>query len=309
MNEILTFQLAFVTWLPIVNAETSFEAIFQKSSIWSSQEWLEYKGNIQKLEEFTACQWENLRYFSTRSNSLWSYCSVRSENDTKLNCIQLYQKGIISSAFRPVSYNLYLSGMVTKSINIEIELDYVRHRAWNHVCWYYSSETGYNKLYYNGQLIGSKKIYGLPHVDGTDSAYDHSIILGQEPDRLRGGFSEDQGFFGSIAEFNIWNTSISASTIMNMANCLNNYQGNVVSWSKNSLIFSRVALRDIGNISFFCKKHERLVIFPKRRLLSNAQDICSTHGGTLVTPKSDAENNAVRIILDQNKETCSNNFI
>jgi hypothetical protein len=177
------------------------------------------------------------------------------------------------------------------------------------VCWYYSSETGINKLYYNGNLIGSNEISGLPLVESTHNFYDHSVILGQEPDSIRGDFAEDQSFFGSIAEFNIWNHSIDSSTIVDMAGCLNNHKGNVVSWNKDKFIFKRVRIEYVEDISLFCKQQKSIVIFPKIRLLTNAQDICFTHGGSIITPASEKENIAVRNILSQNKEICSNSFL
>ena len=305
----ILLQLTVFLMLKITGARLSFEVGFQESGAWSSQEWAEYQGHLPELTEFTACHWEKIRYFGVRSNSLWAYCTIHSKFDKTPRCIQMFSKGVQASAYRTVYFSLWITGMENKTLQIKLPLDSFRHRSWNHVCWYYSSETGNNRLYYNGNLIGQKKVSDLPIIPGSKTTYDHSLILGQEPDGIRGGFDEDQAFFGTISEFNIWNDTLSSSKIMDIANCKNTYRGNAVAWEKRRFLFKNVLVKDIVDETYFCKKNKRFFIFPQRHPLISALDICSTHGGTLVAPESDDENRSVREIVSKHRRKCSTKFL
>ena len=293
-----------------VEATESFEIIFNEDGKWSPKAIAEYRGDIPTMTEFTACHWEKLKYFGTRSNAIWAYCKTNASEDILPSCIQLYSKPSQATGYRSISYNIWISGMSNKqTIKIEIGLDSYRHRTWNHICWYFSRDKGINELYYNGKLVGRKRILNIPVIEGSSKSYDHSFIMGQEPDKIRGGFAEDQAFFGSISQLNIWNTSISSTKIMGMAACNNEDVGNVVAWKKDRLILRSVILKPINQITVFCQSNNRFLIFPQRHLLRSANDVCSTHGGSMVAPGSKIDNTLVRQILSRNPKTCSNNFL
>ncbi len=52
-------------------------------------QWAEYVGEVPRLLEFTVCHWEYLVYFND-VNSIWAYCFLKMENDTKPACTQYY---------------------------------------------------------------------------------------------------------------------------------------------------------------------------------------------------------------------------
>ena len=152
----------------LTRAAKSFEVSFQKNGKWAPTAIAEYQGHIPAMAEFTACHWEKMQYFAISSNTIWSYCTVRSTRDQTLRCIQLYSKGLQSTAYRSISYSLWISGLSNnQTIRIEIGLDSYRHRAWNHVCWYFSRRHRTNKLYYNGNLVGKKKVHDLPLIEAS----------------------------------------------------------------------------------------------------------------------------------------------
>ena len=262
MKSITILCIVFILGFECISAKKTFKVAFQTSGVWSSKDWVEYKGNIPVLEQFTACHWEKLQYFAFYSNSIWSYCTIRNRIDKNMNCMQLFSKGRSSSAFRSLSFNLWFTG--NQTLNVKLKLESFRHRTWNHVCWYHSSLTGDNKLYYNGKLAASKKIQGLPIIQGSATAYNHSFVIGQEPDMIRGGFAEDQAFFGVISEFNLWNEFINISKIMDMAHCKTIPKGNVVSWQKKKFIFNSVNVEDVGDVFLFCKKKVIFLFYQKR---------------------------------------------
>ena len=309
MNRNILYIILHLT-SDVTNASKHFEVIFQENNKWSNTAIAEYEGQIPTILEFTACHWEKLQYFATRSNAIWSYCTKYSSKDETLSCLQLYSYGLDSTAYRSLSYNIWITGMtINQTIRIEIELDSYRHRTWNHICWYFSSKTGINELYYNGHIVSSTKVLDLPIIEGSLAAHDHHFILGQEPDKIRGGFDEEQAFFGSISELNIWNTNISSAMIMDMATCQSNEKGNILAWKKEKLVFRNVVVKDIIDITSLCKSKRRFVIFPQKYLLGSAPEVCATHGGTMFTPTSRDENNLVLSILSKHKNTCSNTFL
>ena len=104
MNKSILFSILYLT-SELTKAVAYFEVIFQESGKWSPRQIAEYKGHIPSIPEFTACHWEKMQYFATRSNTIWSYCKVYSTNDKILTCIQLYSYGLESTAYRSISYN------------------------------------------------------------------------------------------------------------------------------------------------------------------------------------------------------------
>ena len=161
---------------------------------------------------------------------------------------------------------------INQTIRLEIELDRYRHRTWNHICWYFSSKTGINRLYYNGRYVGSRTVLNLPLVEGSLGAYDHHFIIGQEPDKIRGAFEEDQAFFGSISELNVWNTSLSSTMIRDLAECRRKDRGNIVAWEKSGLLRHNVAIEDVKTISDFCESDPtKYVIFAEKVRFSEAE--------------------------------------
>ena len=98
LHEYLNFWAA-VNILPRTEAAgKGFKVSFQYDGSWSSDEWVEYRGNIPKLKEFTVCHWERLHYISTSDTQAWSYCIILSEHNAPFKCIGVYSTGVRSSA-------------------------------------------------------------------------------------------------------------------------------------------------------------------------------------------------------------------
>ena len=105
---------------------TSFQVIFQSSSDWSANEFVEFKGSIPTLTTFTSCHWEKLSYFAKRSNTIWSYCYLASNENRNMNCIQLYSMGDTSSYYRKMVYALWIDGAGHKGLDIQVNVGLLR---------------------------------------------------------------------------------------------------------------------------------------------------------------------------------------
>ena len=72
-------------------------------------------------------------------------------------------------------------------------------------------------------------------IPGSQSSQEHGFIMGQDMDRMKGGYSAAQALFGNIAEFNLWNKIIKEAEIQNMARSATFPKGNVISWKEDNL--------------------------------------------------------------------------
>ena len=287
--------------------KTSFEIQLQQSGYWSPDEWIEYKGTIPQLTEFTTCHWEKLRYFARINSLIWAYCFILSEDNTQFNCVQLFSSGDLASANRDVKYSFYSHGFGYDTGETNMVVSSFRHRTWNHVCWVYSSITKTHQLYYNGERIETIQKTLLPVIPGSESTKEYAFIMGQEPDEIRGGFSASQAFYGTLAEFSLWNRVLQESEIKNVLKMEQILEGKVISWIKENFIFHGVRPIDISDMNSHLGKNKRFVIFPHRQSLSLANETCAAFGGHIVTPESKEENEEVMKIFSPYQEVCLEN--
>ena len=56
------------------------------------------------------------------------------------------------------------------------------------------------------------------------------LVLGQEQDKVGGGFSNAESFVGNISLFNIWDRKLSAKAITDMADSCTEYDGSLKAW-------------------------------------------------------------------------------
>ncbi|XP_013389356.1 neuronal pentraxin receptor-like [Lingula anatina] len=96
--------------------------------------------------------------------------------------------------------------------------------AWHHWCFSWNSRGGKWTVYKDG----------MPAAAGTGFQTDKTIpangvwIVGQDQDTVGGGFDATQAYVGDITSINVWNTdNIDVAAV---ANCGDNFGGNVISW-------------------------------------------------------------------------------
>ncbi|XP_065114877.1 C-reactive protein-like [Paramisgurnus dabryanus] len=77
-----------------------------------------------------------------------------------------------------------------------------------HLCFTWSSSTGLAAAWMNGQrIIYQKYKKGLTIRPGG------TVVLGQDPDSLLGGFNAEQCFVGEITDVNLWDQVLTAKEI------------------------------------------------------------------------------------------------
>ena len=308
-----SFLLIIISEILIhIKADTnSFVVHFQESGKWSSNEFLEYKGSIlSTVEEFTACHWEKLNYFSPYINNIWNYCEVTTKEDPRLKCINAATMADNSTGGRDALFYLWIDGWTATPISIKFAVSPYFHRSWNHFCWTYSSKTGKNILYHNGVFVATKSSvdeHGSkgPAIKSRADVYDASIILGQEQDTMRGKYDPTQAFYGQLAEFNMWDRVLDQNVISKMGQCISSFQrGNLIKWDRSNFKIAGVGVEDVEDPKTFCRETHNYIIFPEKLSLFDATTTCSKHGASIVAPQSSEENEEVVQILAKHESKC-----
>ena len=272
----------------------------------SVDEWIEFTNKINPAKEFTACHWIRTKYFNYDiAFQLWSYCPLAREGDL-MECLQigLYSSG--PSASRDVEITAWIPHQKTYIKAPHLVKDFL-HLTWVHFCWVASTIDGKNRFYYNGRLIGSDEKIPKNNqeiIKNSTGIYDSALIFGQEPDNIRGGFESFQAFIGDLAEFNIWNHTLSDEKIMDIAKCQYWGKGNIVAWRKAGIKVHGVAMKDIKDANSLCYMTQNIVIFPRKVIYPEAVKICAAYGGKLVLPETKEENNVLLNIVKKHKNNC-----
>ena len=305
------FALAFVVTLK-ENAESlqSFSISFSKPKNWSKEEFVEFKGVIPELKEFTSCHWQKDMYFPEGFSPIWNFCSAETKDNDGFKCFGAYTKGIVSTANRHIQFGGWFEGWPNENMDMVVDINLYRHRQWNHYCWSYSSLTGKNKFYYNGKLVGELNLQqkylnsNPPIPKGSNEANFSAFIIGQDQDGIKEYYSPLQALYGSIAELNLWDKVQDQSNIAMMASCKHILKGNIVSWKKENFASDKVAFTDVEDIKDFCKEAKEYIVFPERYSSAQAMSKCATISGNMVAPESEEENAKVHNILLKHKENC-----
>ena len=292
------------------SSDENFEVVFQKDGGWSTDEWMEYKNEKQKipfLNEFTTCYWDRLRYFSADYVSVWQYCGVDSISNKKMRCTQAYYRGNVNTAGR----HMDLYGWIGGKFEVSVYTTKYRHRSWNHFCWSYSSLTGESRFYHNGFFVGNRTIEVIdgkyPTIEGDGNYEASAFIIGQEQDWVSGKYEASQMYSGEITELNMWDTILEPEKIESLASCKSFEKGNVIAWNKKNFKINKAKVVTTKDLRFLCKPPKKHIIFPEPLTLENAKIVCNAHGGKIATPVSAEENTELMEIVKQHKNRCMRN--
>ena len=302
---LLTFELYV--------AKKTFYVKLQSTGRWSKDEWVESQEKMPEITDFTVCHWQKPRYLANDYNPIWSYC-IGAKDEMPFRCIQLgyisdpisaYRNVIFEGGFWNFGFGILEFG-IEKPIVTLVPVNSFRHRTWNHICWSYSGRTKRSKFYYNGRMVADEQIDNgsIPStIEENHDISNHAFVIGQESDSLRGDYNSNEAFYGNIAELNMWGTVMDNGEISRIANCEGLKKGDIISWNKSKLKISKAKIEDIDH-SVFCKEQSDVVIFPERRSLISAVEVCSSVGGEIIVPKSEEENKAVYKIAAKYTKNC-----
>lgn len=97
---------------------------------------------------------------------------------------------------------------------------------WHFLCVTWENGYGTWRVFVDGILKDS----GTRLAQGVVVQANGSLVIGQEQDRLGGGFSESEAFLGKLGLLDIWNVVLDEKNITALWNSCEKYHGNVVAW-------------------------------------------------------------------------------
>ena len=251
------------------------------------------------MAAFTVCHWEKLHYFNSKYHYVWNYCTIQSSSD-KISCIQFSYSRDVLTAGRGVDVLISFGSGNNKHVRIPA----FSHRAWNHFCWTYQSKTGQNRVYLNGELVGSVFFEIRREAKGSEESFGHSFSIGQEPDAFRDGYDHRQAYRGSITELNLWDIVLEEEDIFEIGRCMKQGRGNVISWNETNFRLYNLTTELVTDIQSFCLPEETIFVFPEPQSLQSAESLCRAHGGYLFTPRDQRMNQNLLATLAPYKSQC-----
>ncbi|KOX71267.1 Sushi, von Willebrand factor type A, EGF and pentraxin domain-containing protein 1, partial [Melipona quadrifasciata] len=213
---------------------------FFKSGI---TDYISMKGSTINLSKLTTCLW-------LQSKDMFNYGTVLS-----------YATRHYDNAFTLTDYNglvIYLNG---EKIITDIK---VNDGHWHFVCFTWEAESGSWNIFIDGLLRDN----GTHLAKGTFIQGNGILIIGQEQDRVGGGFSELESFLGKLTLLDIWSTVLAAKDIKHLFNTCEKYHGDVIAWAQvQEYVHGDVA---VSNTSF-CRDCP-LPVVPFRGNLNVSED-------------------------------------
>ncbi|KAL6256847.1 hypothetical protein P5V15_011783 [Pogonomyrmex californicus] len=165
------------------------------------------KGPARDLLQLSVCLW-------LQSMDTFNYGTMLS-----------YATMFYDNAFTLTDYNglvLYVNG---EKIVTDVK---VNDGKWHFLCVTWESERGSWRVFLDGILKDS----GIDLAQGTVIRANGSLVIGQEQDRLGGGFSESEAFLGMLGLLDMWDVILHENNITKLWNSCEKYHGNLVAWAQ-----------------------------------------------------------------------------
>ncbi|XP_031369830.1 sushi, von Willebrand factor type A, EGF and pentraxin domain-containing protein 1-like isoform X3 [Apis dorsata] len=165
------------------------------------------KGPTKNLLKLTACLW------------------LQSKNTFNYGTVLSYATYYYDNAFTLTDYNglvIYLNG---EKIITDIK---VNDGHWHFVCFTWEAENGSWNIFIDGILRDN----GIYLAKETSIEGNGTFVIGQEQDRIGGGFSESESFLGKLTLLDIWSTVLAAKDIKHLLNTCEKYHGDIIAWAQ-----------------------------------------------------------------------------
>ncbi|CAK9810357.1 Sushi, von Willebrand factor type A, EGF and pentraxin domain-containing protein 1, partial [Anthophora quadrimaculata] len=177
---------------------------FSKSG---TTDYVSMKGAVGNLSQLTACLW-------LQSKDTFNYGTVLS-----------YATRYYDNAFTLTDYNglvIYVNG---HKIVTDIK---VNDGHWHFICFTWEAEDGFWNIFIDGILRDN----GTHLAKGTSIQGNGTLVIGQEQDRMGGGFSESESFLGKLTLLDVWSTILPTTDVNHLFSACEKYHGDVIAWSQ-----------------------------------------------------------------------------
>ncbi|XP_057599320.1 neuronal pentraxin receptor [Hippopotamus amphibius kiboko] len=163
---------------------------------------------LPELYAFTVCMWLRSRSGGTGQGTPFSYSVPGQANEIVL----------LEAGHDPME--LLINDKVAQ---LPLSL---KDNGWHHICITWTTRDGLWSAYQDGELRGSGENLAAWHPIKPHGI----LILGQEQDTLGGRFDATQAFVGDIAQFNLWDHTLTPAQVLGIANCTGPLLGNILPW-------------------------------------------------------------------------------
>ncbi|XP_007454169.1 PREDICTED: neuronal pentraxin receptor [Lipotes vexillifer] len=163
---------------------------------------------LPELYAFSVCMWLRSRSGGTGQGTPFSYSVPGQANEIVL----------LEAGHDPME--LLINDKVAQ---LPLSL---KDNGWHHICLSWTTRDGLWSAYQDGELQGSGENLAAWHPIKPHGI----LILGQEQDTLGGRFDATQAFVGDIAQFNLWDHTLTPAQVLGIANCTGPLLGNVIPW-------------------------------------------------------------------------------
>ena len=114
-----------------------------------------------------------------------------------------------------------------KYIHISAQKVTLVEDQWHQICFVWENSNGSWKLYQDGK----ETAHGHGVAKNHEVVPGGSLVLGQDQDKVGGGFDSSQAFVGDLSGVNMWNEVLSGEEISSMSKQCHSGEGNVFEWS------------------------------------------------------------------------------
>ncbi|KAG7153977.1 Gamma-aminobutyric acid receptor subunit alpha-4-like [Homarus americanus] len=166
--------------------------------------------NMTSTADLSMCVWVKVLHFKESSSYLLSY-ATSDLNNNEMNL-----------AIKPSQLMIAIGG--TYLHQKKTPLTYLPD-VWYHICFVTSQQDSRGTFYLNGKKSTSFK---LPK---RDILLNGSLTLGQEADKVNGGYQAQQSFSGIITGFNMYSRQLRGEEVEALAGCeVEEVEGDLVGW-------------------------------------------------------------------------------
>ncbi|XP_064120498.1 uncharacterized protein LOC135225168 isoform X2 [Macrobrachium nipponense] len=242
-------------------------------------------GGDAVLFDISVCLWLKVHYFRQTTSYAFSYATSDADHN-ELNFGFQYNQILISVAGK------YIYG---KKDTIYIP------DTWYHVCFVVSSENRTGTFYINGDSHSLYKFNRNYYIRTNGS-----LVLGQETDKIDGGYQALQSFSGAITGFNLYSRPLSATEVSRLSLCsADAEEGDLVAWSKAEWeISGPVDVEDIAKEDYCLRNNFKFVVFAKRRTYEDARRLCRSLKSSVALPRTPEENSLLYFASEPFSEVC-----
>ncbi|XP_066961634.1 uncharacterized protein [Macrobrachium rosenbergii] len=236
------------------------------------------------LSDISVCLWLKVHYFKQTTSYAFSYATSDADHN-ELNF--------------GIQYNQILITVGGRYVYGKKDTIYIPY-TWYHVCFVVNSENRTETFYINGD------IHSVHRFRRNDIRTNGSLVLGQETDKIDGGYQALQSFSGAITGFNLYSRPLSATEVSRLFLCSPEVEeGDLVAWSKAEWeISGPVDVEDIAQEDYCLRNNFRFVVFAKRRTYDEARRLCRNLKSTVALPRSPEENSLLYYASEPFSEVC-----